>query len=304
MSALAVCWAVSLSAAAPEDQNPPSTPPAPAAGKPAASAPAAPAATKKAEPGNWWEKSSMEATPWPTRWLFHAAGTFSYMNASGNTSGSTVDLTAGADVRKSRFTSHSFVQVSRRNMIYGFTRSSVDYIERTLREQVDCDLTWYLKAIVGVEHYRNTLIFMDQRLNVYGGVGGTLYRNAKQQLTLSAGLGHADFLFDRAQMMRVNPSQIGVIDTSPSSGGAIAMQTWRWRVSPRFNFSEDASYMKYFLSSLGYRWTINLNGNFPIDKRFSFNVTYRLKDETNTIIKALGVFEQDRSFLLGVKVSI
>jgi hypothetical protein len=325
VSALTVCWAVSLAAAAPEDQNPPSTPPTPAASTPAApaaSTPAAPAAAtpaaatppapatgappapKKVDPGNWWEKSSLEATPMPIKWLFHATGTFSYMNASGNTSGSTVDLTAGADLRKSRFTSHSFVNVGRRNMIYGFTRSSVNYIERTLREQVDCDLTWYLKLVAGVEHYRNTLIFMDKRLNVYGGVGATLYRNAKQQLAFTAGLGHADFTFDRAQMMRVNPSKVGVIDTSPSSGGAIAMQTWRWKPSSRFNFNEDAGYMKYFLSSLGYRWTINLNGNFPIDKRFSFNVTYRVKEETNTIIKALGVFEQDRTFLLGIKVSI
>jgi len=297
VSALTVCWAVSLAAAAPEDQNPPSTPPTPAASTPAApaaSTPAAPAAAtpaaatppapatgappapKKVDPGNWWEKSSLEATPMPIKWLFHATGTFSYMNASGNTSGSTVDLTAGADLRKSRFTSHSFVNVGRRNMVYGFTRSSVNYIERTLREQVDCDLTWYLKLVAGVEHYRNTLIFMDKRLNVYGGVGATLYRNAKQQLAFTAGLGHADFTFDRAQMMRVNPSKVGVIDTSPSSGGAIAMQTWRWKPSSRFNFNEDAGYMKYFLSSLGYRWTINLNGNFPIDKRFSFNVTYRV----------------------------
>jgi hypothetical protein len=328
VSALTVCWAVSLAAAAPEDQNPPSTPPpapasappAPAAGTPLASPASAsptpapttppapptgvPLAPKKVESGNWWEKSSLDATPQPTGWLFHAAGTFSYMNATGNTSGSTVDLTAGVDVRKSHFTSHSFVQVSRRNMIYGFTRSSVNYIERTIREQVDCDITWYLRAIAGVEQYRNTLIFMDKRLTVYGGIGGTLYRNAKQQLTLSAGLGHAGFTFDRAQMMRVNPSQIGVIDTSPDSGGALVMQTWRWKPSPRFNFSEDAGYMKYFLSSLGYHWTINLNGNFPIDKRFSFNVSYRVKEETNTIIKALGVFEQDRSFLLGIKVSI
>lgn len=296
VSAFVVCWAISLCAAAPEDQNPPSEPQAPAAG--------AQQAPKKRELGNWWEKSAMEFHPLPARWLFHGAGTLSYMNATGNTSGTTLDVSANADVRKARFTSHSVAQWSRRNMVYGFTRSSVDYVERTLREQVDCDLTWYVKLIAGVEDYRNTLIFMDKRLNVYGGVGGTLFRNEKQQLTLTAGVGHADFTFDRAQMLRVNPRQIGVMDTSPSSGGALAMQAWRWKVSPRFNFSEDASYMKYFDSYLGCRWTINLSGNFPIDKRFSFNVSYRVKEETNAIIKALGVFPQDRTFLLGIRVSI
>jgi hypothetical protein len=117
-------------------------------------------------------------------------------------------------------------------------------------------------------------------------------------------LGHADFTFDRAQMMRVNPQKVGVLDTSPSSGGALAMQTWRWRPSPRFNFTEDAGYMKYFNTSLGYRWTVNLSGNVPIDKRFSFNASYRVKKESNNIITALGVLKEDRTFLLGFRVSI
>jgi hypothetical protein len=38
--------------------------------------------------------------------------------------------------------------------------------------------------------------------------------------------------------------------------------------------------------------------------QLSFTVTYRVKEETNTIIKALGVFPQDRTFLLGIRVSI
>ena len=296
VSTLVAWWSVSPAAAF-EDQNPPGAP-APPAAQSAQQAP------KKRDLGAWWGKSSMDYNPLPEQWLFHATGTFSYMNASGNTAGTTVDVTAAGDVRKNRFTSHTFVQDSRKKMVYGFTRSSVDYTERTLREQLDYDLAWYAKLVAGIEDYQYTLIFMDKRLNIYGGVGGTFYRNAKQQVTLTAGLGHADFVFERAQMMRVNPRQVGVLDTSPSSGGALAMQTWRWTVSPRFNFTEDASYMKYFESDLGHRWTINLNGNFPIDKRFSFNVSYRVKEETNAIVKALGVLPQDRTFLLGFRVTI
>ncbi len=305
VSTLVGWWAVSpAGAAALDDQNPPNTQQTPAAGAQQAPVAAAKEAPKKQDLGAWWDKSSMEYHPVPERWLFHATGTFSYMNASGNTSGNTEDFTGSGVLRKSRFTSRSFASVSRKNMIYGFTRSSVNYVERTLREQVDYDLAWCLKLVGGIEHYRNTLMFMDKRLNVYGGLGGTLFKNQNQALTLTAGLGHADFTFDRAQLLLVNPHQIGVMNTSPSSGGALAMQAWRWRVSPRFNFSEDASYMKYFDDYLGHLWTINLNGNFPIDKRFSFNSTYRVKEETNSIIKALRVLPQDRTFLLGFRVTI
>jgi hypothetical protein len=290
--------AISLFAAAPGDQNPPG-----GQQPPASSAPQAPQAPKKQDLSGWWQKSAMAYQPLPEKWLFHADGTLSYMNASGNVSGSTLDVSGSAEVRKNRFTSHSFAQVSRKNVNYLTTQTVVNYTERTLREQVDFDVKPHITFLAGIEDYRNTLMFMDKRLNVYGGMGATLYRTDKHQLNLTGGIGHADFTFDRAQMLRVNPRAVG-IDTSPTSGGAMGMQVWRWSVSPRFNFSEDASYMQYFESDLGHRWTINLNGNFPISKRFSFNLAYRVKEETNSIIKALRVFPEDRSFLMGIKVSI
>jgi hypothetical protein len=235
--------------------------------------------------------------------LFHAEGTLSYMNASGNASGSTFDTVARADLRKDRWTSHSFIQWSRRDMTYGFGQGTVNYTERTLREQVDGDITRTFKLVAGVEDYQNTMIFMDKRLNVYAGVGAIVFRNDKQQFTATGGVGYAEFAFDRAHIMAL-PFPVGPIRYTPSSGGALGMQTWRWKVSPRFSFSEDASYMKYFDPYLGYRWTINMNGNFPIDKHFSFNLTYRVKEETNSIVTALHVFAQDRAFLVGIRGSI
>jgi hypothetical protein len=62
--------------------------------------------------------------------------------------------------------------------------------------------------------------------------------------------------------------------------------------------------MKYFQADLGYRWTLNLNANIPVTKRLSFNVTYRLKKESNSIIDALRVLPEDRSFLMGIRISI
>ena len=302
--AFVVCWALSLYAATPGDQAPPGAQQGSAASAqqgPAANVPQPP---KKPELGPWWQKNALEYKPLPARWLFHADGTLSYMNASGNTSGSTLDISAGAEVRKDRFTSNSFAQMSRKDVVYGFSQGTVNYDERTLREQLDYAVTARLKLVAGIEDYRNTLMFMDKRLNVYGGTGATLLRTENQQVTLTAGLGHADFTFDRARMISLNPHGFASIDTSPGSGGALGMQSWRWRVSPRFTFSQAASYMQYFESALGHRWTVDFTGALSINKLFSFNVTYRVKEETNTIIKALRVFPQDRGFLMGIKASI
>jgi hypothetical protein len=286
--ALSVCLAISLFAADSADQSP-------SAGA---------AAPQKQKLGAWWEANAMKIKPLPTRWLFHAEGTLSYMNAAGNASGSTLDATASGEIRKGRFTSHSLVQLNRKDLTYGVNLGSVNYVERTLRQQVDFDPADYITFFAAIEGYRNTLMFLDKRVLLYAGLGGRVFRNDKTEVVVNGALGHASFTFDRAQMLLVSPEQVGVIDTSPSSGGAIAMQSWRWKVSPRLTFSENASYMKYFESRLGNRWTVNLTGNTPINKWLSFNVTYRLTEENNVILKALQVFPRDRTFLIGIKASI
>ncbi len=288
--AFGACCLLPSLAAASEDS--------PGAPKPAAAA-SAPVVPKGRELGTWWQKNALEYKPLPAQWLFHAEGTLSYMDASGNTSGSSVDAMATMAIRKHRFTSSSFAQLSRKDLIYGFPPSPVDYVERTLREQVDYAVTARVKVVAGVEYYRNTLIFMDKRLDVYVGMGATVLRNEKLQLTLTGGVGHASFSFDRAEMARV-----GLTDTDPSSGGVIGVQACHWRVSPRFSFDEDASYMKYFDSYLGRRWTINVAGNLPVSKHFSLNLSYHVKEEDNTIIEALGAQTLDRSFLLGIRAAI
>jgi hypothetical protein len=301
--AVMVWLAISLSAQTPADQTPPSAPAVPAVcPAPAPKASEAPA-PKKQDLSSWWQKNAMKLKPLPAQWLFHGDGTLSYVNASGNMSGSTLDVAADGEVRKDRFTDHLLAELSRKDIVYGLGLGSVDYAERTLREQLDFDPVESITFFATIEDYKNTLMYMDKRLLVYGGMGGRVFKNEKSEVDLNGGMGYADFTFDRARLLSADPSQAG-LNTSPSSGGAIGTQTWRWAVSPRFSFSEDASYMKYFDSYLGYRWTINLNGNIPINKLFSFNVRYRIKEETATIIKALGVFPQDRTFLMGIRVSI
>ena len=316
--ALVVCLAMSLYGAESDMQNSPGgqqtpaasqTPPqaakaqpAPAAAAQPGSASGTPATPKKQPIGNWWEKSSQEYSPRLHQWLFHGEGVLSYMNAAGNASGSTFDTRDRLDIRKDRCTSHSVVQWNRQNMTYGFGEGAVDYTERTLRQQVDCDATKTFMLIVGIEDYQNTLWYMDKRLKVYAGEAATLFENDKQQLTLTGGVGHADFTFDRTRIMELPfPTNINY---NPSSGGALGIQTWRWKVSPRLTFDEVVSYMKYFDSYLGANLGLNLSADVPIDKRFAFNLTYRLQDQANSIVKALHVFEVDRAFLVGIKASI
>jgi hypothetical protein len=315
--ALVVCLAMSLCAAESDSQNPPGGQQPPAASQPPPQTPNAPqvpagtqptpaastpAAPKKQEIGRWWEKSSREYSPLLHQWLFHGEGTLSYMNAAGNASGSTFDTSDRLDVRKDRCTIHTVVQWNRQDMTYGFGEGAVDYTERTLREQLDCDATKTLFYVVGIEDYQNTLWYMDKRLKAYAGAAATLFENEKQQLTFTGGVGHVDFTFDRARILQL-PFPVN-IDYNPSSGGVLGIQTWRWKVSPRLTFNEIATYMKYFNSYLGYNWALNLSADVPIDKRFAFNVTYRVQDQANSIVTALHVFEQDRAFVVGVKASI
>jgi len=254
---------------------------------------------------NWWQKSSLDFAKTPGRILWHADGTLSFLQASGNSSGSTFDTRAGFDARRWRLTSSSFLQVSKRDITYGFGAGSAQYSDDTLREQVDLDLTRRVMLLGGVEYYRNTLMFMDRRLNKYGFLFSDSEPTEKHKLDLMVALGHASFDFDREAMLRVNPVAVDALKTtSPSSMGAMAIQNWRWAVSPRFTFSETASRMEYFHRDLGYRWTLDLEGNAPVSKRFSVTAAYRIREETNTYIKALRVKPMDRTFTLGIRFSI
>lgn len=286
---------LSLRATLADEQNANATQaPAAAAGTPAA---------KKKPPVTWWLMNSKE-TASSVPWQFHADGTLSYMNGVGNSSGYSFDTAAHAWLRWRHWTSHSAIEVGQRNLEYAATRSSVDYVERTLREQLDYDITRNVTFVTGVEHYRNSLMFLDKRLSVYGGLASTLLQNEKHKLTFTAALGRAEYRFDRDAMLEVNRNAVQALDTNPNSGGVLGMQMWHWTVSPRLIVSENATYMQYFDSLLGHRWTIDLAGTLPIDRRLAFNLSYHVKEETNTFIHALHVFPQDRTFLMGIKVSM
>jgi hypothetical protein len=264
-------------------------------------------APKKPDTSGWWQKSSLDF-PGVSQVLLHVDGSLSFMDAAGNTSGTTIDTAANAYVRKSRWTSHFFGQMTRKRITFGFGAGSADYDERTLREQVDFDLTRRVALFGGIEDYTNTLFFMKERLNTYGGAGATFYRSERHNVFLGAALGHANFVFDRQRMLSLPPfisaNIRALATTSPSGGGALAMQAWRWRITGKVAFTEDATYMNYFDTILGHRWTINLGGDVPITRHFSFVPAYRLKEETNVYVHALTVKPLDRTFVMGVRVSL
>lgn len=226
------------------------------------------------------------------------------MDARGNTNGSVLNGQTEFDVRKLRFTNRTNASFARQDIGY-FAQGHVNYSEVTLRNELEFDLTPHALLIGGIEDYRNTLMFMDRRLTEYFGGGVTISgENGRQTLQLIAGLGYASFAFDRAGISHVNPSALANVPTlTPSSGGALGMEIWHWKVSPRLALMQDTSYMKYFDSILGHKWTFDTEANMPISKIFSTVVGYHLKDENNVFVNELGVKPRDTQVTVGLRVS-
>ena len=94
----------------------------------------------------------------------------------------------------------------------------------------------------------------------------------------------------------------------------MSMQGMRWKFIPGKDvaFVEDATYMQYFETLLGHRWTVNVAGDVPVLRgkgpgappHLSFGPAYRVKEETNAIVHALTVKPMDKTFLMGFRISL
>ncbi|HEX7360862.1 MAG TPA: DUF481 domain-containing protein [Bryobacteraceae bacterium] len=260
--------------------------------------------TKPGVPADWWTKSSLASPILPPQILYHIQGTLSFMDARGNTNGSVLNGSSGFDVRKLRFTDRTNASFARQDISY-FAQGHVNYSELTLRNELEFDLTPHALLVGGIEDYRNTLMFMDRRLTEYFGGGVTISgENGRQTLELIAGIGYANFTFDRDGISHINPAALAELPTlTPSSGGALGMEIWHWKVSPRLALMQGTSYMEYFDTVLGHKWTFDAEANMPISKIFSTVVGFHLKDENNVFVNELGVKPQDREVTVGLKVS-
>jgi hypothetical protein len=289
----APCIQVALGAAV--DEPPQSPTPAPAA------------APKTPNLANWWQKSSLDFLT-VNRTLVHTTANLSFMQADGNTSGHTVDVGGSVTARRHRLTNEFVADVNRRDITYGLGGGSADYHEHTFRNQLSFDMTRRAWLIAGIEHYTNTLYFMDKRLNVYGGIGSALYHTDRHRFDLIAALGHANFKFDKGGMLELGPrvaANVAKLDTmTPSSAGMLGMQSWRWVVSSRLTVNQDASFMEYFNPMLGRQLTLNLSGDIPVSKHVSIGPAYRIKREVNAYVSALQIKPTDRTLLFSFRVSM
>jgi putative salt-induced outer membrane protein YdiY len=264
-----------------------------------------PAPAAKQELANWWQKSSLSYGTLPARYLFHVEGTVSYEEASGNTEGRALDVRAGLDTRKGRITNRFTNNWAHRDMVYGFGGGSVDVTESTTRNETEYDLTRNALLVGGLEHYKNTLMFIDHRATYYGGIGVTVKETDAHNFRLMGGLGRAHFRFDRDGIENTNPEALNSIHSlEPSAMGSYYMQSWRWRISHQITMTQDSSLMEYFGGHLGQKWTLGFDFNIPISKRLSVAPAYRIRDEDNDVIRALGVKPQDRTFSFGLRFSL
>lgn len=263
-------------------------------------------APKPASPAEaeWWTKSSLETPTIPPQFLYHIEGTLSYMDAQGNTNGSLFNGQTGFDIRKWRFTDRVVASLSKQDIAY-FGQGKVNFSEDTLRNELEFGITRRSLLVGGIEDYRNTLMFMDERLTEYFGGGITLSGEAsKQTLELIAGVGYSEFTFDSGGIERINPNALAQLPTlTPSSGGGYGMEIWHWKALPQLALMQDTSYMNYFNQVLGHKWMFDVEANMPIAKIFSTVVGYHLKDENNVFINTLGVRPRDQQVTVGLRVS-
>jgi opacity protein-like surface antigen len=234
------------------------------------------------ESAGWWTKSSLSDRPMPTKILYHFQGTLSYMNAEGNTEGSTFDTKGELQLRRWRFTDQILGEYSRRDVTYGGGGGTIDTTESTVRNHLGFDLTKRLSLVAGVENYKNTLMFMDKRFTVYGGAGAELVQREKHQVYLIVGLGHANFVFDHEAMLRINPTAVANLQTtSPDSGATLLMQNWTWKMTPIVTLHENGTYMDFAHGDLGNQWSLGYDVNVALARRFSLAVGYHAHHEDN-----------------------
>ena len=211
-------------------------------------------------PVDWWEHNSRADPDGPAPIKVHVEGTVSAVSASGNTDGETINGGAGLVVRKRPLTSRFSAELVKQDVSYGFGAPTTQFTQRTLREQVDVALSRRVTLVAGVEAYRNTILFINDRLTFYTGAGATLRDNARQKIDVIAGVGHVAFTFDSSAIGRISPlALLAIPTTTPTSSAVLGIESWRFTLPNKMTLMEDASYRKYFDDNLGHLWTFGLH---------------------------------------------
>jgi hypothetical protein len=149
---------------------------------------------------------------------------------------------------------------------------------------------------------------MNDRFTEYGGYGVGLLADTKQKLNLVGAIGYSQFGFNRASMLGlpspvIHAAVLALPTTSPSGGGAMAMESYRLDLPHQLTLNQSGSYMKFFDSYLGHQAMMGVNLDVPITKHVGFQPGYQVIDQDNQIIDALQVKTQDRVLSLGLKLA-
>lgn len=293
-AAVSVICSLSLPALAVAQQPP--------AGQGAPAAPPAPGGAQ--DLGKWWEKSSLSYDPVPEKTLKHFSLAFSFTHASGNTSGTQTSKNMDFVVRKRRLTNRATVDLRDSDMTYGASGGSNDYTMATLRNHVEYDISKRTVVVTGLELYSNSLYFMDSRITGYAGAGMTVAETKTHKLSLIGGLGYSRFSFDDETMREISPDTVALLPTfTPSTGGALVLQAWRWQATKQLSIQQSAGITEYFNQELGQAIDFSIAADIPVNKHVSIGPRYTVHDEDNIYIDALPVKTVDRNFSISVRIS-
>lgn len=254
---------------------------------------------------NWWLNSSLFYNPMPTRLLKHFEGTVGYNNSQGNVDGAMLDLKGALYLRKHRTTNRFTAEHNRRDTNYGQTGGTVRTTQSTLSNRVDFDLTKQFVLVGGVENYHDTVLLIDQRTSLFGGVGATKQLNERNVLNVTGGLAYSWFRFEEDVLAPAIARSGETVETiAPSSGALLFMETWRAQLTKTVTLTEQGVFIDYFNKDLGRRWSAGLDLNVPVATHIAISVNYQIKSEINRFTGILGVRPQDRVFTTGIRVTL
>jgi putative salt-induced outer membrane protein YdiY len=197
--------------------------------------------------GKWWEKSSLNYSPLPERWLAHLEGSLNYDHRSGNIRSSLYDASATLKVRKRRFTD-TLAFIINKELTAQIPSPGSDAIQiaidyRSIQDTLRFDLTKRLYADVGYIREKDTVNYIKDRDILYSGMGYALIDTKKHSLEAFAAGG-----FERVQFL---DSVRGFVSSDHLNAAALFFrEDYRWNISDRITYNQTFRIVQNFEKKL------------------------------------------------------
>lgn len=253
---------------------------------------------------NWWLRNSLSFKPMPRRWLFHAEGSLGFASMSGNTHGQTYDLGTLVFVRRSRWTNALSIEYGKQDVTYGISGGAINTERRSIKNHLRYDVTLPFYLGLGIENFRDTTFFIDNRMSYFLGAGYSFAPFRGQTFAIFLGGGFDEILYNRAAVKKVNEATHAGLDANQSSPGALVQMMWLVPLTKKTSVKLTGDYLKYTEEALGHRGDLGLELTTAITGRVSLSVGYQWKDEASSVIKAIGAKRQDTRVSTSVKFSL